>query len=119
MHQVEAAHVGVNERSARDRARIVDHDVDAAEGGDRLLYGGFHLLLVAHVDHERQRRAAGRGDLLGGGEDGARQLRMRRVGLGGNGDVGAVARGAQCDREPDAARRAGDEEGVVPEGHDC
>ena len=73
---------------------------------------GLHLRLVAHVDRERQRLAAGPGDLLGGGEDGARQLRVRLVGLGGDRDVGAVARGAQRDREPDAARGAGDEQRV-------
>ena len=75
MHQVEAAHVGVGDRRALDRAGIVDHDIDAAEGRDRLLDRGLHLRLVAHVDHQRQGLAAGLGDLLGGGEDRARQLR--------------------------------------------
>ena len=51
--------------------------------------------LVAHVDHQRQRLAAGALDLLGGGVDGARQLRVRFGGLGGDRDVGAVAGGAQ------------------------
>ncbi len=45
--------------------------------------------------------------------NGARQLRMRPVGLGGNGDIGAVARGAQRDGLADAARGAGDEQGLV------
>ena len=97
----------------------LDDDIDAAEmargARDRILDGGF----VTHVDFERQRPPAGLHDVFGGGVDGAGKPRMRRRGLGGDGDVGAVARGAQRDREPDAARRAGDEEGVVPEGHDC
>ena len=41
---------------------------------------------------------------------------MRLVGLGGDGDVGAVARRAKRDRKPDAARGAGDEERLAGEG---
>jgi len=37
---------------------------------------------------------------------------MRLGGLGGDRHVGAVGRGAQSDGEPDAARRAGDEQGL-------
>ena len=66
-----------------------------------------------------KRLAAGLGDLLGRGEDGARQLGVRRLGLGGDGDVGAVARGAQRDRKSDAARGAGDEERPALERHVC
>jgi hypothetical protein len=94
MHQVEPAHVGVHDRRSLDRARIVDHDVDAAEGRDGPLDRAFHLRLVAHVDHERQRMPASLGDFVSGGEDRAGQFRMRLVGLGRDGDVGAVARGA-------------------------
>ena len=52
---------------------------------------------------QRQRLAAGGLDLLGGRVDGAGQLLMRLGGLGGDGDVGAVARGVQRDGEADAA----------------
>ena len=38
------------------------------------------------------------------------------VGLGGDDDVGAVARGAQRDRQADAAGGAGDEERLAGEG---
>src|SRR5262245_24862695 len=41
MHQVEAAHVGIRDRRSLDGARIVDHDVDAAEGRDGLLDRAF------------------------------------------------------------------------------
>ena len=42
MHQIEAAHVGLDDRRALDRAGIVDHDIDAAEGRDGLLDRGLH-----------------------------------------------------------------------------
>ena len=42
---------------------------------------------------------------------------LRRLGLGGDRDIGAVARGAQRDREPDAARGAGDEQRLALERH--
>ena len=64
---------------------------------------------------ERQRLAAGRLDLLGGRVDGAFELGMRLGRLGGDGDVGAVARGAQRDGEADAAAGAGDEQGLASE----
>ena len=43
-----------------------------------------------------------------------------RVGLhrlGGDGDIGAVARGAQCDGQADAAAGAGDEQCLVTQAH--
>ena len=117
MHQVEAAHVGIHDRRSLHGARIVDHDVDAAKGRDGPLDRAFHLRLVAHIDHERQRMSAGLGDFVRGGEDGAGEFRMRLVGLGRDGDVGAVARGAQRNRKPDAARCAGDEQCAAFERH--
>ena len=42
---------------------------------------------------------------------------MRLGGLGGDRDIGAVARGAQPDRKPDAARGAGDEQGLSGKRH--
>ena len=69
-----------------------------------------HRVLVAHIDHQGQGLAAGLLDLFGGGVDRAFELGMRRLGLGGDGDVGAVARGAQRNGKPDAARCAGDEQ---------
>ena len=55
----------------------------------------------------------------GRGVDRAFELRVRLGGLGGDRDVGAVARGAKRDGEPDAARRAGDEERLSGEAHAC
>ena len=110
LHQVVALHVGLGDRRARHGAGVVDHDVDAAEFLRGLVDAVLHRVLVAHVDDEGQGAAAGLLDLLGRGVDRAFELGMRRLGLGGDGDVGAVARGAERDRKPDAARGAGDEQ---------
>ena len=67
----------------------------AAVSVERVLHHRF----VADVDGERQRLAAGALDLLGGGVDGAGQFRMRFGGLGGDRDIGAVARGAKRNRQ--------------------
>ena len=93
-----------------DRAGIVDDDVDAAEFLRRLVERVLHHGFVAHIDNQRQRLAAGALDLFGSGIDGAVKLWMRLGGFRRDGDIGAVARGAQRDRKPDAARRAGDEQ---------
>ena len=71
MHQVEALHVGLRRRREADGAGVVDDDVDAAEGLDRPLDGLLDDLLVAHVDDERQRLAAGLFDFLRRRVDGA------------------------------------------------
>ena len=103
MHQIEAAHVGIHDRRSLDGAGVVDHDIELAERRYGLVDRVFHLRLVANIDHQWQRLAAGLGDLVGGGKDGAGQLRMRLVGLGGDGNVGAVARGTEGNCKPDAA----------------
>ena len=94
MHQVKPAHVGLGDWCSLDGARIVDHDVEAAEGRNGLVEGSLDLSLVAYIDRKRQRVAAGPGDLLRGSEDRARQLGMRLVGLRGDGNIGPVPRGA-------------------------
>jgi len=76
---------------------------------DRVL----HLRFVADVDDEGQRFAAGFADFLGRREDRPGQLGVRLVGLGGDRDVGAVARRAQRNREADAARGASNKERAV------
>jgi hypothetical protein len=73
-------------------------------------------VLVADVDHARQRLAAGGLDLVGCGVDRAGQLGVRLGGLGGDDDVGAVARRAQRDGQADAAAGAGDEEASCHRG---
>jgi hypothetical protein len=113
VHQVVALHVGRQRARQRDRRGVVHADVDAAERLDRLVDGRLDAGLLAHVDHQRQGLAAGRLDLLGGGVDGARQLGMGLGGLGGDDDIGPVAGRAQGDGQADAARGAGDEEGLA------
>ena len=103
LHQIVALDRRLERAGQIDGARVVDEDIDAAEGldgpGDRVI----DLGLLADVDLERQRLAAGRLDLLGRAVNGAGQLGMRLDGLGGDRDVGAVARGAQRDGQADAA----------------
>jgi len=68
------------------------------------------------VDCEGQGLATGGFNRGGSGVDGARQLRMRGAGLGGDGDVGAVGGGAERDGEAYAARGAGNEQSLAGEG---
>ncbi len=75
-----------------------------------------HLRLIPDVAQHRQRLAAGGADVVGRGVDGALQSRMRLGGLGGDRDIGAVARGAQRNRQPNAAARARDEQRLAFEG---
>ena len=100
-----------------DRAGIIDHDVDAAEFLRRLVERISHDSFVAHIDHQRQRLAAGALDLIGRGIDRALQFWMRLGGFRSDSDVGAVARGAQRNRQPNAARGAGDEQGFAGKRH--
>ena len=87
-----------------DRAGVVDADVDAAEALDGLRDGAASTcVVVADVADDRQRAAAGRLDLLGRRVDRALELGVRLGGLRDQRDVRAVARGAQRDREADAA----------------
>src|SRR5665213_3889362 len=55
-------------------------------------------------------RAAGGADFVSGGVDGALELRLRLGGLGGDRDIGAIARGAQRDRQSDPAAATGHEQ---------
>ena len=112
-HEVEALQRRLEGAGQADGAGVVDQHVDAAEGGDGLLDGALDLRLVADVGGDRQGAAARALDLLGRGVDGARELRVRLGGLGGDHDVGAVRRGPEADRQADAAARAGDEQGLA------
>ena len=82
----------------------------------RLRHGGLDLLVEANVARNGERLSARRLDLRGGGVDRAGNFRVFGDALGGDDDIGAVARGAQRDGEADAAARAGDEEGFSGEG---
>ncbi len=111
MHQVETLHVDLLAAAKGNGAGVVDDNVDAAELPGCRREGLRHLRLVAHVDRQGQGLAAGLLDFARGGENRAWQPGMRLRRLGGDGDIGAVARGAQRDGEADAARGAGDEQG--------
>ncbi len=113
LHQVEALHRRVQRAAQPDRAGVVDQDVDAAEGIDGGGHRGAHLLLFADVALERQRAPACGLDRRRGAVDGARQFGIGHVRLGGNGDVGTVAGGAQGDGQADPARGTGDEQSLA------
>jgi hypothetical protein len=110
MHQVVALHVGGGGRRQRDGAGVVDADVERAERLHRLGNGRLNLVLEADVAGDGKRLAAGLLDLLGSRKDRAFQLGVRLGGLGGDGDVGAVARGPERDGEADAATGTRDEQ---------
>ena len=114
-HQVEPLHVGCLRIGQADGAGVVDADIDAAEFGDGFIDRRDHLGFLADVAEDRQRLAAGGADLVGGGVDGALEFRVRLGGLRCDRDIGAVARRAQRDREPDAAAGAGHEQRLALE----
>ena len=89
---------------------LLTQDVDAAELRDGRVDGRVHARLVADVADDRQRMTAGRLDFRRGGVDRSGKLRMRLGRLGRDDDIGAVARRAHGDGEPDAARAAADEQ---------
>src|SRR5207248_8084817 len=116
VHQVVSLPLGGQRPGQLDRRRIVHADVDTPECLDGLLDCSKDACFVADVDDERQRLAARRFELLRGGEDGSGQVLVRLRGLRGDRDVGAVACGAQRNREADATARAGDEQGLARQG---
>ena len=103
MHEIKTLHVGRLRIRQRNRAGVVDYDIDAAERRESFIERGADLCFVPNVDGQRQRLAASLLDLVGGGEDRAGKFWMGLNRLRGNGDVRAVARGLEANREPDAA----------------
>src|SRR5690606_39557461 len=97
-------------------AGVVDEDVGAAEcgagGGNRIQ----DLRFLADVALDRQGPAAGLLHLFGHRVDGAGELGVGHAGLGDDGDVGAVARGAQGDGAADLGGASGGERGGAPGG---
>ena len=114
-HQVEALRGRLQRAGEADRARVVDEDVDAAEARDGRRDRRLDGRLVAQVAGDRQRLPAGGLDGARRVVDGAGELRVRRVGLADERDVGAVPRRAHRDREADAARGPGDEQRAAGE----
>ena len=94
-------------------AKISAH---SAEVRCRLLHRVVNLVLETDIDHERQCFPACCLDFRGGCVNGTGQFGMRRVGLGGDHDVGSIASRAQCDGKADAAARAGDKQRLAAQG---
>ena len=117
VHQIEPLHVRVGRARELDRACIVHDDVDAAEAGCGLLDRTCDLRFLADVTGNRECFAASLLDLFGGRVNGALKLRVRLVSFRRDRNVCTVARGAERDRETDAARRAGDKEGLSLKRH--
>ena len=114
-HQIEPLCRRLLDAAERQRAGVVDADIDAAERGDRCLDGARDLVLEADVARQRQRAAARRLDLGDRRVDSAFELGVRLLRLGDDGDVGAVTRRALGDGEADAAARPGDEQRLAGE----
>ena len=111
MHQVIALHLGLLGAGERNGAGIVDADIDAAEPLHTGVHGRRHLILEADVAGDGQRLAAGLLDPRAAAVwmvPGSRGIGLG--GLGGDGDIGAVARRPQRDGKADAPAGAGDEQ---------
>ena len=116
--QVVAPHRRRRRIGQAERAGVVDQDVDAAERLRRRFHGIAEAGVVAHVDRQGKRPAAGLFHILRRAVDRTRQFRMRLGRLGGDDDVGAVLRRPEADGVADAAGRAGDEQGLsLQSGH--
>src|SRR5207247_832840 len=108
VHEIEPPHVGLGNAGELDGAGVVDDYVERAERRGGLVDRVLDRLLVAYVDHERQGAAARLLDLLAGSVDRALELGMRRLGLGRDGDIGAVGPGFGHDPGPYGARASRD-----------
>ena len=117
VHQIEALGLQALDAHQLDGAGVVHHRVDTAEVPGGLGHRLAHGVFIAYVQLQGQCLAAGGLYFLGDAEDGAFEFRVGFGALGGDDDVGAVARGTQGDLAADAAAGAGDEEGLAVEGH--
>ncbi len=115
LHEVVLLRLQVERAREVDDARVVDDDVDAAELALGLEDGLGDVVVVAHVAHDRQCPAARGADQLGRGMHRALELGVRGVGLREQGDVRAVPRRAQGDREADTAAPARHQDGLAGE----
>ena len=108
----------IEKRVERADAGVGGEDVDLAEGGDG---GGDEVLRCfgpRDVALDRDRAAPERADLADDGVDrGALAVAGVVVAPEVQGDVGAVARGGDRDAGADAARGAGDDDGLAFEQH--
>jgi hypothetical protein len=117
-HQVEFLGRELLGGCGRNGTGVVDDDVDAAEALYRGVDRALHVLLPPYVAHDRDTFSARLFDVGHGGVHGARQLGVWFGRLGEHDHVGALLGGAQCDRQPDTAAAARDDERAVSErGH--
>ena len=95
---------------AQSGERRADRHCRYQKGRDRWVHRGMHLVFCTDVETNRQCLAIQFFNLRGSAVDGAGQFRIGDVRLGGDDGVGAIACGAPCNRQADAARRDGKEE---------
>ncbi len=112
MHQVEALEGRLERARELDGARVVDQNVDAAEGSHALCDGSLDLVLAAHVHDAGESLAARLLHLLGRRVDRPRELGVWLGSLRSNDDVRAIGSRAQRDGFSDAATGPGDEKGL-------
>ena len=91
-HQVETFQFSFLDRRQRNRAGIVDANIDAAEAFDGLRHGAFDVIFVANIAAQREGHSTGRFDFLRGRMDRAFEFGIGVNRLGGDRDIGAVAR---------------------------
>ena len=96
-----------------DSACIVDHDVDAAKGLDRLLYSSIQAISIPDIALDGEGTATGLLNFLCCRIDGPFQLRVRCDSLGGDGNICTVACAALCDFKADTTGGACDEDGLA------
>ncbi|MNI72302.1 hypothetical protein D3C73_1282360 [compost metagenome] len=113
MHQVEALELQVRNASQLDGACVVHRRIDTAEMLIGLGQGLMHGNLVTHVHLQGQRPATGGLDFLGNTVNRPRQLGVRLGTLGGNHDIGAIARGAQGNLATNPTTGASNEQGFA------
>jgi hypothetical protein len=110
VHQVETLHRDFFGAQQRDRAGVVDNDIDAAECCSTLLHGCCNRVVFTNVADDWQSLAACCLDLLGRRVNRSGQLWMRLVSLRRDDDIGAVCGRSLRNRKPDAATAARNEE---------
>lgn len=108
-HQVVTLHRRLQCAREADGTGVVHQDIYAAKLPHSLFDRGVHLVVKANVQGDGQGVSAGGFNLFRGGIDGAGQPGIGLGSFAGHDDVGAVTRGAQRNRQADAAAGAGDE----------
>ena len=103
VHQIKTLHRRFERAGEKDRARVIDQDVDAAKLGHGLIDCLEDLIFEPQIGHARQAVSASSIDLFDRREDRARKFRVRLGGFGNDRDVSSVGGSFQSDRLPDAS----------------